>query len=103
MGGVRKLSSLGKIRTPSFLVNPSFFSRFMSWFEILDLSHSETSRSCVAMLASGVVCLVSLAHGGINVGAGEIEDEDERRSLFWLQWKLLDRERIGAQRSEGDF
>jgi hypothetical protein len=67
MGGVGKLSSLGKISDFSFFVNPSFFSRLMSWFEILDLSHSEISRFSIAMLVSGVVCLVSLARGGINV------------------------------------
>jgi hypothetical protein len=81
-GGVGKLSSLGKINASFFFIKPSFFIRFMSWFEILDLSHSETSRSCVAMLASRVVCLVSLDRGGINAGAGKIGDADERKSLF---------------------
>jgi hypothetical protein len=38
----------------------------MSCAEILDLSHSVVPRSCAAIVASGVLCLVSLGRGGIN-------------------------------------
>jgi hypothetical protein len=101
-GGVGKLSSLGKISDSSFFVNPSFFTRLMSWLEILDLSHSEISRFSVAMLVSGLVCFVSFDRGGINVSTGNMEDEDERRSLS-AAMANFGKERAGAQRGEGDF
>ena len=63
MRGVGKLSSPGKISVFSFFMNPSFLSRFASWLEILDLSHSESLESSVAI---GEVCLESLDRGGIN-------------------------------------
>jgi hypothetical protein len=72
-----------------------------SRLEILDLSHPEISKLSVAMVVSGVVCLVSLARGGIKVGAGEIEEEYGRRSLVFAM--ELWRERIEARRGEGDF
>ena len=43
------------------------------------------------MVVSGVVCLVSLARGGIKVSAGEIEEEYGRRSLVFAM-KALERE-----------
>jgi hypothetical protein len=78
MRGVGKLSSPGKISVSSFFVSPSFLSRFMSWFEILDLSHSENSKSSAAI---GEVCLESLARGGINVSVGEVGEEQGCRSF----------------------
>jgi hypothetical protein len=55
------------------------------------------------MLASGVVCLVSFVRGGINVGAEGIEGENKGAGVLQQQWRILDRERIGARRSEEDF
>ena len=99
MGGVGKLSSLGKINASFFFIRPSFFIRLASWLEILDLSHSAAPRSCAAMLASGVLCLVSLDRGGINNGAGESRGVVERRS-FWLQWSFCRGDLSAAQRRD---
>ena len=66
MRGVGKLLSPGKISPSSFFISPCFLSMLTSWFEILDLSHPEISKSSVAMLVPGAVCLRSLVRGGIQ-------------------------------------
>ena len=60
------------------------------------------------MLASGVLCLVSLARGGINNGAGKNEDVDERRSFLVAMEALTERglsaaRRRGLQEEEEDY
>ena len=71
IGGVGKLSSPGKINEFSFFIRPSFLRILWSWLEILDLSHSALPRSVVAILDSGVLCLVKRARGGIDELGGE--------------------------------
>ena len=61
---------MGKIQD----LRPSFFSRLTACAEIFDLSHSVFPRSGVAIVASGMVCLVSLGRGGINNGVEDVGD-----------------------------
>jgi hypothetical protein len=67
--------------------------------EILDLSHPEISKLSVAMVVSGVVCLVSLARGGIKVSAGEIEEYRRRSLVFAMEvfWREKEQERDAAK------
>jgi hypothetical protein len=53
------------------------------------------------MLDSGVVCLESLACGGINVSAGEMEEKHGRRSLV-VAMEALERERLEVRRTKRD-